>query len=213
MHGLFLYGLNCQPWVWDGIKDHLTDFDIDYAAYPRDVTIRCSSAADLAEWVFENHVVNHPPYDFILGHSMGGIIALHLSAKPEMHLQKTILVESFLKPTAPFYRNLMMESNKATLGEKVYAMLKEEDVHYTMALKSSLKENFDYTKYLEQIHHPVYALYGDRGRKDYPFLLDDLNLNKEHLERLLIGFVDQCCHLPMLENPLALARHIVSILS
>ena len=212
MRGIFLYGLNCKPWIWDDIKYDLRKFEIEYVEYPKTITKNCTSVADLSMWVYETYLSNNIVYDFILGHSMGGLIALHLSMLPNVHINKTIFIESFLKPTEPFYRNLIMESNKSSIGDKVFAMLKEEDSNYTKELKSNLKENFDYTEYLERIHNNVYGIYGNRGNKEYPFLLRDLNLTREQLDKINISFVANSCHLPMLENPHELAQRIISIL-
>ncbi len=212
MKGMFLYGSNCQPWIWNNIKDIFKIHEIEYVEYPRDVTKKCRTVADLSRWVYETYLSNHQTYDFILGHSMGGIIALHLSALDEVHIKKTILVEAFLKPTEPFYRNLLMEENQKKIGNSVYAMLKEEEINYTYELKVALKEDFDYTDDLKHIHHDVYGLYGNRGKKDYPLMIHDLNLLDEELAKMKIHFIDDSCHLPMLENPQEFAQRVTAIL-
>ncbi len=212
MKGLFLYGLNCQPWIWDEIKKDLTEFEIDYVEYPREITRQCKSVADLSKWVYETYLFDNQKYDFILGHSMGGIIALYLSSLPDVHFDKTIIVEAFLKPVEPFYRNLMTDANIVALGEKVFAMLKEEDGGYTNELKTSLKENYDYSEYLTSDTN-IYVIYGDRGNPEYQNLLCDLNLKNEQLGKINISFINNSCHLPMLENPNDLATRIKSILS
>jgi len=119
--GLFLYGLKCRPWIWDGMKRDLADCDIEYVAYPGDVTKRCTSVSELTAWVDEQYLFHGQAYDFVLGHSMVGLIALQLSALDGARFKKTIFVESFLKPSEPFYRNLMMEANMAAMGDRVLA--------------------------------------------------------------------------------------------
>jgi len=210
--GLLLYGLKCQPWIWDQMKSDLADFDIEYAAYPGDVTQRCTSVSELTTWVNEQYLSRGQAYDFVLGHSMGGLIALQLSALDGARFEKTIFVESFLKPSEPFYRNLMMEANMAAMGDRVLAMFSEEDARYTPELKASLREDFDYTGSLDRIAARVYGIYGDRGSRDRSLLLRNLNLDDHQLGKLDIGFIRDSCHLPMLENPHDLAQRILSIL-
>ena len=212
MKGLLLYGLKCQPWIWDQMKGDLADCDIDCVEYPEEVTRRCATVSELTTWVNEQYLSRGQAYDFVLGHSMGGLIALQLSALDGARFKKTIFVESFLKPSEPFYRNLMMEANMAAMGDRVLAMFSEEDAKYTPELKASLKEDFDYTGSLEHIANQVFGIYGDRGNRDRSLLLRNLDLDDQQLGKLDISFIRDSCHLPMLENPHELAQRILSIL-
>ena len=212
MKGLFLYGLKCQPWIWDGMKSDLADCDIEYVEYPKEVTRRCTSVSELTAWVDEQYLSRGQAYDFVLGHSMGGLIALQLSALDGASFKKTIFVESFLKPSEPFYHNLMMEANMAAMGDRALAMFNEEDAKYTPELKNSLREDFDYTGSLDHIAGRVYGIYGDRGNRDRALLLRNLNLDDQQPGKLDISFIPDSCHLPMLENPHELAQRILSIL-
>jgi pimeloyl-ACP methyl ester carboxylesterase len=143
---------------------------------------------------------------------MGGLIALQLSTIDGARFKKTIYVESFLKPSEPFYRNLMMEANMAAMGDRVLAMFGEEVAKYTFELKASLKEDFDYTGPLNRIGNKVFGIYGDRGSRDRALLLRNLNLGSQQLGKMDISFIRNSCHLPMLENPHELAQRIPSIL-
>jgi len=209
--GLFLYGMKCQSWIWDGMKSDLADCDIEYVEYPEDVTKRCVSVSELSAWVEERYLSNGQAYDFVLGHSMGGLIALQLSALDGARFKKTIFVDYFLNSPEPFYQNLMMEANVATIGNRVFKMLSEEDAKYTAELKTSLKEDSDDTG-LERIANQVFGIYGDRGNRDRSVLLRNLNLDDQQLGKLDISFIPDSCHLPMLENPHKLAQRILSIL-
>lgn len=212
MKGLLLYGLECQPWIWDQMRGDLADCDIEYVEYPEDVTRRCTSVSELTAWVDGQYLSHGQAYDFVLGHSMGGLIALQLSALNGARFRKTIFVESFLKPSEPFYRNLMMEANMALMGDRVLKMFSEEDAKYTPELKASLKEDFDYTGSLDRIGNKVFGIYGDRGNRDRSLLLRNLDLDDQQLGKLDISFIRDSCHLPMLENPHELAQRILSIL-
>lgn len=194
------------------MKSDLEDYGIEYVEYPGEVTRACTSVNELSAWVNERYLSSDQPYDFVLGHSMGGLIALQLSARDGARFKKTIFVESFLKPSEPFYRNLMMEANMAAMGDRVLAMFSEEDAKYTPELKASLKEDFDYTGSLGHIANRVFGIYGDRGNRDRSLLLRNLNLDDQQLGKLDISFISDSCHLPMLENPHELAQRIDSIL-
>lgn len=212
MKGLLLYGLKCQPWIWDQMRGDLADCDIEYVEYPEEVTRMCTAVSDLAAWVGGQYLSRGQAYDFVLGHSMGGLVALQLSALDSARFTKTIFVESFLRPSEPFYHNLMMDANMAAMGDRVLAMFREEDAKYTPALKASLKEDFDYSGSLDHIANKVFGIYGDRGNRDRSLLLRNLDLDDHQLGRLDISFIPDSCHLPMLENPHELAQRILSIL-
>ena len=212
MKGLLLYGLKCRPWIWDQMRRDLADCDIEYVEYPEEVTRTCVSVSDLTAWVKVQYLSGGQAYDFVLGHSMGGLIALQLSALDGTRFRKTIFVESFLKPSGPFYHNLMMDANMAAMGDRVLAMFREEDAKYTPALKASLKEDFDYTGFLDHITGRVFGIYGDRGNRDRSLLLRSLDLDDKQLGKLDISFIRDACHLPMLENPHELAQRILAIL-
>jgi pimeloyl-ACP methyl ester carboxylesterase len=194
------------------MRGDLADCDIEYVEYPGEVTRTCMSVSDLTAWVGEQYLSHGQAYDFVLGHSMGGLIALQLSALDGVRFTKTIFVESFLRPSEPFYHNLMMDANMTVMGDRVLAMFSEEDAKYTPALKASLKEDFDYTGSLDHVANRVFGIYGDRGNQDHSLLLRNLDLDHQQLGKLDISFIRDACHLPMLENPHELAHRILSIL-
>lgn len=206
--GILLYGLKCQSLIWNDIKKHLDDMDIDFIEYPKDITKKCISIEELSDWIYEEYV-NGLCYDFIIGHSMGGIIALDLINRKRINVEKTILIETFLKPPGDFYHNLIMDSGSIELKDKVKKMLDEEDANYTNQLKSSLRENFDYTDYVK-IKKDILLIYGDRGKGSDDSKIEDLNLDKSFYDK--ITFIENSCHLPMLENPDKLAKVIKSLL-
>lgn len=91
-------------------------------------------------------------------------------------------------------------------------MLKLEDDNYTDSLKASLREDEDYSHYIDGISDSIYGIYGDRNNSDQTFLIDSLNLKDCYLSRIQLSFVHNSCHLPMLENPKELTQIIQSIL-
>jgi hypothetical protein len=209
MKGLFLHGVNCTFSIWSRMRNHLAGVDADYVEYPHAVTAAANCVSDITNWVFGKFGSSH--YDFVVGHSMGGIIALELAARFYLAFSQIILVDCSLRPANRFYRNLMTERHMEEYGGTVMQMMQEEAPYYQDSLKQSLKEGFDYTQYLKVLNQNVYAVYGDRGQKNYPGRVDDLCLDEETLGRIKLLFVENSCHLPMIENPSALANMISDI--
>lgn len=200
MKGLFLYGISCQDWVWDGIKDKFNSDDVVFVQYPNEITKKCNSILDLSNWVVSTYIGENKELDFIVGHSMGGLMALQISTIEDIKIDKTIIIESFFKPTSKFFQNLLYSNTNKRLEEKVMKMLKEESSNYTKALKNDLIGNFDFTPYIKLIRNKIYCLYGDRGNNDYEYIKKELNLSKSILEKIEVSLIHNACHFPMLEN-------------
>ena len=198
MRGLFLYGASCTGWIWDKIRNGFCDFLIEYAEYPHAVTQNAKSVSDVTSWVYENY--RSGGFDFIAGHSMGGIIALELLANHGLEAKSVILIDSNLRPAKEFYRNLMLPCNMEKYGRQVLDMIRGESGFYSEALKKSLQEDFDYTGYVKDISCNIFGIYGDRGLECYEKRIDDLCLDDKVLERIDFRFVRNACHLPMIEN-------------
>lgn len=136
MRLLMLYGVNCNKTVWDSMKPFLQQHDIDYVEYPHE----------------------------IIGHSLGGIIALQLATEYKMRPKKIVYLDTNLKPAKAFYRNLMTSEHMEQFGESVIHMFQEEREFYTAELFDSLQKEFDYSGYVNQLGQKVYAVYGDRNQ-------------------------------------------------
>ena len=210
MKGLFLYGANCTMDVWTRFKPFFDIPEASYVTYPHAVTKQAETVSDITAWVYETYQTEQP-LDFIVGHSMGGIIALQLVTQHAFQCNQVILIESNLKPANAFYRNLMTEKNRASFGEHVMAMIQSEAPFYSNALKQSLREDFDYTDLVRQFTGQVYGIYGDRGIVDYESRISDLCLDEDVEQRIQFHFVKDACHMPMVENPEDLAAIIKRI--
>ena len=207
---MMLYGVNCTKHIWDYINPYLRNFEIDYVEYPHDVTLNAKRVDDITEWVYKNY--GHYCYDAIIGHSLGGIIALQLIAEYKMKVNKIIYLDTNLKPANEFYRNLMTQRNMEKCGERILQMLSEEGKFYTTELLDSVQIEFDYTSLLNEISQDIYAIYGDRGMPEYPAKIQDLNLSAQALRHLNLVFIHDSCHMIMVENPKQLSEIIKGIL-
>lgn len=210
MRLIMLYGVNCTKHIWDYINPYLRNFKIDYVEYPHDVTLNAKRVDDITEWVYKNY--GHYCYDAIIGHSLGGIIALQLIAKYKMKVNKIIYLDTNLKPANEFYRNLMTQRNMKKCGESILQMLSEERKFYTTELLDSVQIDFDYTSLVNEISQDIYAIYGDRGMPEYPAKIQDLNLSAQALKHLNLVFIHDSCHMMMVENPKQLSEIIKDIL-
>ncbi|MHD0316857.1 hypothetical protein [Fusobacterium sp. THCT1E2] len=207
---MMLYGVNCTIDIWDYISPYLESYEIDYVEYPHEITLYAKKVEDISRWVYENY--GHNCYDAIIGHSLGGIIALQLAAMYKMKTNKIIYLDTNLKPANDFYRNLMTPKNMERYGKSILEMLNKEKKFYTDELMKSIQSNFDYTDMVYEIIPDIYAIYGDRGIPEYPERIKDLNLPIEILKKLNLIFIQDSCHLIMIENPKQLFEVIKDIL-
>lgn len=210
MRILVLYGVNCTIKIWENMKPYFADYEVDYVEYPHEVTERAIVVDDITTWVYENYFTNS--YDVVIGHSLGGVIALQLVADYKMQFEKIIYLDTNLKPAEVFYRNLMMPEHMEEYGEKILKIFEEERPFYRKELLEAIQGEFDYTECLQNVPKKVYAIYGNRGVQDYPDRISDLNLPDDILHRLEFRFVPNSCHMMMIENPQGLSAVLKDII-
>lgn len=210
MKGLCLYGLNCRKEIWEPMQEYVQDMDLTYVEYPHELTSKATSIHELSAWVYAQY--SSQSYDVLIGHSMGGILALELVSSYPMKVANIILLDTNVKPANIFYRNIMLEEH---LKQYPYVMnmIQEEAVYCNDCLRKSLQEDFDYTSYVKQASCPIHVIYGDRGQPTYPHKIQDLCLDAEILAKLHILFIENCAHMPMIENPKQLMKLIKQCLS
>ena len=210
MRLMMLYGVNCTKDVWNHIVPYFKNFEIDYVEYPHEITSTAKKVYDITEWVYKNYNQHH--YDAIIGHSLGGIIAMQLITKYKMKVDKLIYLDTNLKPANKFYRNLMTQKNMEKYGVSILQILNKERRFYTDELLESIQVDFDYTNLVNEIPQNIYAIYGDRGMPEYPNKIQDLNLSPQTLSNLNLVFIHNSCHMIMVENPKQLSEVIKKIL-
>lgn len=206
---LMLYGVNCTKDIWRFLDPYLNGYDVDYVIYPHDVTLNAKCVDDITKWVY-NHYQH--TYDAIIGHSLGGIIALQLVANYNMDTDKVIYLDTNLKPANDFYKNLMLPENMDKYRDFILEMFNNEKAFYHPELLQSIQTDFDYTDLVKKTSQDIYAIYGDRGQPMYQDKLNDLNLSKQTLNHLHIRFIKDSCHMMMVENPKELSEVIKHIL-
>ncbi|QRN82937.1 alpha/beta hydrolase [Chloroflexota bacterium] len=204
MKNIYLYGANCTKAVWDDLQLILDNPENLIIEYPHEITEKAETISDIAQWAYDTYGKDLN-CNCLIGHSMGGLIALELVTKFGVRCEKVILIESNLKPAEKFYRNLMTPENMAIHGAKIIPMIKGEAPFYSDELKQSLQTDFDFTDLIHNSTIEIHGIFGDRGEANYKDRISDLNLGKDIENNINFHFIQNSCHMPMVENPKALA--------
>lgn len=208
--GLVLPGYACTSQIWNSIRSRLeTTHDIKWVDWPHDVTSRLDTISAYADWLRPTFRQGH--FDFIIGHSMGGLVALELATPDDGLLLNVILVETFLQTPAPFFRNLLMESAPGDIAQPVLDMLEREKPHYSYRLQKALKEDGIY-RLADGMTARLHAIHGDRGNGNPEEVKKELEWPDEWQQRIQVRAIENACHFPMIENSEMTAQTILDIL-
>src|SRR5262245_42982487 len=97
--GLFVPGLCCRSEIWEEARALLPGVEVVALDWPWPERLR--SYDDGAAWL-AGEIGAHRP-DFVVGHSFGGIIALHLASGLEPPPRwRLVIVDAFLVTPHPF---------------------------------------------------------------------------------------------------------------
>lgn len=208
---LVLSGYGCKSWIWDKIDSKLnTQCSFDLIDWPDEKLSDFHNLDCFVEWLNSKIVSSNKSYDCIIGHSMGGLVAIHYADKYRDKVKNVVLVESFLKSPGPFFQNLIQD-NESTLVNQVTDMLKEEGSKYSKKLPDQLHE-LDLTDIVMNLDCSISTIYGDRGSDSLSKVKSELGWDNSLLNRVKVHSVENCCHFPMLENSEKLADLLVDLL-
>lgn len=208
MKVLILSGAFCTIDIWKQVKEHLCEIDVTYVSYPHDMLQQANQIEDISKWLYQTY---SGPYDAVIGHSMGGIIALDVATRYDGYTNNVIFIESSLVPANEFYRNLMTPLHIQQYGEAIQQMMQAERPYYTKALLHQIQGVFDYQPLVRNCLAKVYGIYGDHGVAKYSNRYSDLNVSQDVLEQVSLSFIADSCHMPMIENAEALAKQLIEI--
>lgn len=199
--GLFLSGYGCNSWIWEDVEKCIegNEYNLEFIQWPRELIASFHNVSDFAKWVIDNYIESEKSYDFIVGHSMGGLVALHIANMSAVKINKIVLVESFILSPSAFFQNLLMENTSNKLANKVIDMLKEESELYSNHLKNQLRV-LDMTELVNKLNCEISAVYGDRGSNDFNKVLSALQWSEELKSKIKLNVIHNACHFPMLEN-------------
>jgi pimeloyl-ACP methyl ester carboxylesterase len=208
--GLGICGYACTPWIWHRLTPYLTPpFTLQFVSWPTALLPQFHTVSDFVDWLLKAEI-NHHHYDFILGHSMGGIIAIQIAAVMPK-IKQVILLDSFVTPPSRFFQNLFAPSLSKELQNQIINMLNLEREYYSCRLTDNLR-TINLSHLVPQLNCQITALYGDRGYADREQLTSQLQWSSELLTKIALHFVANANHFPMLENPQATAEILLNIL-
>lgn len=194
MRWLLAPGFACTSMLWRHFEEHCPDVEGCPVVWPEGLTT-VSSAADhlLAR-------IEATDPDVVVGHSMGGVLALALAVEGR-HDRPMIIVDAFLNFPPPFFRNFVHENE--ALEAEVKAMLEPEKARRT-ALQAALQAWEDPPDWIQACHATGAAfIYGGRGAPDDATVIDHLGWPPGSAAGVPLAVLPRTSHMMMLERPAA----------
>jgi pimeloyl-ACP methyl ester carboxylesterase len=208
--GLVLPGYACTSQIWRLVRPELdADFDITWVDWPREFTPGFHTVEAFASWL--RRTIRLIDYDFMVGHSMGGLVALELAKKDRGFLRQIILIESFLQSPAPFFQNIFLEKSPEREERLIREMLDREKAFYSPNLREAL-QHIDVSRAAASLEPKLDAVYGDRGCEEQGRVQQELAWPSELRNRVEVSVVPDACHFPMIENSRMTAQLLRDIL-
>ncbi len=205
---LLLPGYACESWTYDVLyKQLMIHHKVELVDWPIEQTGDFDRIQDFSDWLRKEYDIDN--FDVIIGHSMGGTIAMDLSIGL-MALNKLILLDTFLVSPSRFYHNFTYPSTSRNLTMKLFEMMKNQKKYYSSYIGNGLKK-YNTLETVRTITADIHCIYGDRGDKDRN-IVDELNWNKDLEQHLTLHSVTDACHFPMLESASETYEIILKIL-
>lgn len=209
---LVLNGYACKSWIWDEINSNIKgQYKLDIVEWPNGKVSTFHDFDSYVRWITSEVLNTYDKYDIIMGHSMGGLIALYLAKKFPEKIKDIILVESFVTPPNKFFQNLIHDEVSQDTINRVDKMLTKEKKFYSKELPNQFRE-LDLTEILRTLPCNIHAIYGDRGVHDTVGVTSELKWNEYIKEKVKVCSIHNSCHFPMLENPMEFNEKLSTIL-
>jgi pimeloyl-ACP methyl ester carboxylesterase len=198
-------GFACRSWIWDELKGELAEkHDLIPIDWPVDPGGMYNTPGALADWAIEAHLPRGTEM-MLIGHSMGGLVAMEVATRLGCMVKGVVLLETFLTPPSEFFQNLLMDSAPDDLRSRVVAMLARGKQESSDALRTSLGR-VDYLDTAHGLADKLIAIYGDRGCGDVARVCRALDWPAPLNDQVALHVVPDACHFPMLENPESVLR-------
>lgn len=207
---LLLPGYACTSAIWRPLLAEMrAEADFAVVDWPVGLVPQFHSVSAFCDWLAGT--VELANYDFIAGHSMGGIAALMLAAQGKTGRASIVLVESFITAPGIFFRNIMMPGNRSPEAQGVLSMLESEKSRYSAVLREELRGS-DLSAQVENCPVPIHAFYGDRGCGKLETVIENLAWSNKVKEKVTPAAIPDACHFPMVENAPAVAAALRRII-
>jgi len=208
--GLLLPGYACTSQIWRLVRPELdADYDITWVDWPRELTPGFHTVEAFASWL--RRTIRLIDFDFVVGHSMGGLVALELAKMDRGFIRQIVLIETFLRSPAPFFQNIFNGNAPQQEERFIRDMLEREKLNYSPRLREALQQ-VDVSKAAASLEQKVDAIYGDRGCGEPLRVIQELAWPSELRQRVEISVVPNASHFPMIENARITAQTLRDIL-
>lgn len=236
---ILIHGWNCSIPFWD---QNINEFSKNYCIYALDLpgfgdsppTLKHYSINEYTELLKDFMGKLNIKKTVLVGHSMGGAIALDFIEKYPNKVEKLVLIDTLIKKVPfilkflliPFigkklhnftiknyyylkYTGWALFHNKKVYNEKIiHAVLKTNSFASLNSLKSYNKTNF--TLICNKIKVPVFIVIGDRTI----FIMKrHAKLLKKNIKNSEIILIKNSKHAPMMENSSFFNNHVLSAIS
>jgi pimeloyl-ACP methyl ester carboxylesterase len=210
MKGVFLPGYACTSQIWQSVCEEIgPTYEPTLIDWPAHATPNFHCLDNLVDWLYSAFWPRD--CDFIVGHSLGGLVALQLLASGKVEIPKTILVETFLLAPDPFFHNLLLSGESSDQAKQILEMLHCEEAHYSPRLKEAMRE-VDMSEQVWKIGKTIHALHGDRGCGSPEMVLEKLHWTEPIAALVELRVIPDSCHFPMVENPQETVQVLRSII-
>ncbi len=207
--GLGLCGYACTPWIWEPVTEYLnSQLDLKLVSWPTSLLPHFHTVNDFTHWVINHQITN---CRFIIGHSMGGLVATQIAALTPQ-IEQVILLDSFVTTPTNFFQMLFLPTLGKPIQNKIINMLNLERIHYSPQLPDNLRA-IHLNETLTKLDCKITALYGDRGYPQLQQLISQLNWSPQLLNKISLYFIANAGHFPMLENPQETAEILLKVLN
>ncbi len=208
---VFLPGFACRSWVWEKCMPLLRGREVVLVDWPEDQTPGWRTLQDYADWLASARGPALARASAVVGHSMGGLLALMLSGRGAAPRARAVLVDAHLSPAAPFYRTTFAPSTDEAVRRRGIEMVRQALPRYDPLLGQRLKTE-SFLNLAEDAVGAFGAIYGGRGSGE-----EEASANLRWPERLrkkaILRIVPNSAHFPMLETPESFVAALEGILS
>jgi len=207
---LFLPGLACTSSTFDLLLQNLLDYKCTTVEWPIHKVKDFQRLDDFRDFLLseKNEIFNDS--DAIIGHSMGGLVALKL-AEENNYIKKTIMIDSFLIKPSPFFQNLI-QGNRPDLYKQVISLLNKNTPYYSQSLIEHLKHKDAICEFNIDNIKNVHILYGMRAANDVKKVKANLHWPLELFRKINLEFFNGTSHFLMMEEPEVTANAIRQII-